>query len=89
MNYDGPAQTLADEFSALTSWTVKASDELGKATPGSLGEWAGRDHGIAVITIEWKNGTDSRSDWERVKPGVLAIISGTPRLPTTAAPRVP
>jgi protein MpaA len=50
MNWDGPAEEYAAALAKLSNFPLCAS--VGYPTPGSLGEYAGRDKQIPVVTIE-------------------------------------
>lgn len=55
VNYDGPAKELAEHMAMLTGYPVKA--DIGYATPGSFGTYAGKELGIPVITLELPQST--------------------------------
>lgn len=50
VNYDGPAQELAQEISEVFGYPVEAS--IGYPTPGSFGTYAGVERQIPTITLE-------------------------------------
>jgi protein MpaA len=50
VNWDGPAERVAEAMSRCTGLPTQAS--IGYPTPGSFGAWAGVDLGIAVVTLE-------------------------------------
>jgi murein peptide amidase A len=50
INYDGPAEDVANGMSLLNGYTVRKS--IGYETPGSLGTYAGAERNIPVITLE-------------------------------------
>ncbi len=50
VNYDGPAQDLAQKVSDIINYPVEES--IGYPTPGSFGTWAGIERGIPTITLE-------------------------------------
>lgn len=50
VNYDGPAQALAEAMARHTGYPVKA--DIGYPTPGSFGTYAGVEKQIPVITLE-------------------------------------
>src|SRR5699024_3451568 len=50
VNYDGPANELAQKISELTGYPVQ--EEIGYPTPGSFGNYAGVERNIPVITLE-------------------------------------
>lgn len=75
VNFDGPARPIAERFSATSGLPVKASGEFA-ATPGSLGSYAGRDRGVAVLTIELLKGSNPGSDWLKIRDALLQSIAG-------------
>lgn len=50
VNYDGPAEGIAKAIAAPLGYRVDG--EIGYPTPGSFGTWAGRERGIATVTLE-------------------------------------
>ena len=50
VNYDGPGLTLATAMSEVTGYPVAA--DIGYPTPGSFGNYAGKEMNIPVITLE-------------------------------------
>ena len=50
VNFDGPAEKIAENISALTSYPVQP--DIGYPTPGSFGTYAGVERKIPVITLE-------------------------------------
>ena len=50
VNYDGPAETLAEAMSAENGYKVEAS--IGYPTPGSFGTYSGVERKIPTITLE-------------------------------------
>ena len=50
VNYDGPAQKIAEQISQIIKYPVEAS--IGYPTPGSFGTWAGIERQIPTITLE-------------------------------------
>lgn len=50
VNHDGPAETHARRLAALMRLPHRS--DIGYATPGSLGTWAGRERGIPILTVE-------------------------------------
>ena len=50
VNYDGPAEDLAEKISEIINYPTEAS--IGYPTPGSFGTWAGIERGIKTITLE-------------------------------------
>ena len=50
VNYDGPAEYLADKISKIVEYPVES--DIGYPTPGSFGTYAGIERKIPTITIE-------------------------------------
>ena len=50
VNYDGPAEEIAQKISDIINYPVEAS--IGYPTPGSFGTWAGVEKQISTITLE-------------------------------------
>ncbi len=50
VNYDGPAQNIAEKISKIINYPVEAS--IGYPTPGSFGTYAGVERQIPTITLE-------------------------------------
>lgn len=50
INYDGPAESLANEISKIIGYPP--SSDIGYATPGSFGTYCGKERKIPTITIE-------------------------------------
>ena len=50
VNYDGPAQEIAEKISEIIKYPVEAS--IGYPTPGSFGTYAGVERQIPTITLE-------------------------------------
>lgn len=73
-NYDGPAQALAELMSRHNHYP--ASPNIGYATPGSFGTWAGIDRRIPVITLELPNRTPGPQAWADNRGALLAFIRG-------------
>jgi protein MpaA len=62
VNYDGPAQGLAEAMARHNSYAV--SDTIGYPTPGSLGSYAGKDLQIPIITLELPRGVAAHAAWQ-------------------------
>ncbi len=73
INFDGPAQGLAEEFSHHSKYPVVPSSKM-HGTPGSLGSFIGIDKGIPILTIEYERGSDPQRCWEETKEAILAVI---------------
>lgn len=50
VNYDGPAQEIAQKISEIINYPVES--DIGYATPGSFGTYAGIERNIPIITLE-------------------------------------
>jgi murein peptide amidase A len=50
VNFDGPARAWAETVAAACGWPVR--ENIGYATPGSLGSWLGIDRNLPVLTLE-------------------------------------
>lgn len=72
-NYDGPGATLARLMAARNGYPVVAS--IGHPTPGSLGNWAGVDRGIPVLTLELPEGRADGEVWEQNRQALVEAIS--------------
>ena len=75
INFDGPANAVAERFSTASGLPLKASVEFAP-TPGSLGSYVGRDRGIPVLTIEFRKGSDPEKDWLRIREALLQAFRG-------------
>jgi predicted deacylase len=71
-NYDGPAKHLADAMHAHNGYAVK--DNIGYATPGSLGSWAGIDRRIPIVTLELPRKQAGDAAWEANRAAIFAVI---------------
>ncbi|HEX6883012.1 MAG TPA: M14 family zinc carboxypeptidase [Planctomycetota bacterium] len=74
VNYDGPARAAAERFAALSGFELRPSSALAP-TPGSLGSWAA-ECGLALLTLEYRRGTDPRAAWEATRAAILAVVLG-------------
>lgn len=50
VNYDGPAEEIAKRISEIINYPVQG--DIGYPTPGSLGNYAGIERNIPIITLE-------------------------------------
>ena len=73
INYDGPARHLAERFSQLSGYRVKASDTF-SPTPGSLGSWIGNTLQIPILTLEYERGKDPWVAWNETRDAILSVI---------------
>jgi len=72
VNYDGPAQSLAELMSRHSGYVV--SDTIGYPTPGSLGSYAGKDLEIPIITLELPRGIDAETCWATHRDSLGAAL---------------
>jgi protein MpaA len=72
-NYDGPARPLAEAMAAGNGYPVRAN--IGYATPGSLGTWAGVDRQIPIVTLELPRALAGERAWEQNRAALLAVIT--------------
>lgn len=72
LNYDGPAQALAEAMSAQSGYPVVA--DIGYPTPGSFGTWAGQQQGIPVVTLELPPNPDDPPDPNLPAPELLEQV---------------
>lgn len=68
VNYDGPAEEIAQEISNIIGYPVEAS--IGYPTPGSFGTFAGVEKQISTITLE----LDETCPLENLKQPVFKIF---------------
>ena len=73
INFDGPAQRLAELFATKSGYRVKPSDKIAP-TPGSLGSWVGRTLGVPILTLEYERGTDPLTAWLDTRAAILAVV---------------
>jgi murein peptide amidase A len=72
INYDGPAEGIADRMAALNGYRV--SDSIGYATPGSLGTYAGVERQIPTITLELPRVLVDEA-WEQNRDALMDALS--------------
>ncbi|MCR5261452.1 MAG: murein peptide amidase A [Candidatus Gastranaerophilales bacterium] len=65
VNYDGDAKQQAEEISKLTGYPVE--EDIGYATPGSFGTYAGKERQIPTITLELPEDKTDGDLWREVK----------------------
>ena len=78
VNYDGPADRLAEAFAGAARrvnprWQVEP--DLGYPTPGSLGSYLGVDRNLPILTIEFERGQDEASASTALHAGLAAVIA--------------
>ena len=65
VNFDGPAQKMAQEFSLLNNYPLQ--EDIGYPTPGSFGTYCGIERKIPTITLELPDDEDIEKLWEENK----------------------
>ena len=70
-NYDGPAEDLAKRMAQANGYPVVAS--LG-ACPGSLGNWAGVDRRIPILTLELPREQAGRDAWQDNRDALIMVV---------------
>jgi hypothetical protein len=73
INFDGPAQHLAERFAKLSGYPVRESGDMA-ATPGSLGSWAGVENAIPILTLEYLRGREPNAAWAETEQAILAVV---------------
>jgi predicted deacylase len=71
-NYDGPARHLAQAMSRHNGYPVK--DNIGYPTPGSLGNWAGTDRQIPIVTLELPRKLPADAAWDQNRAALLEVL---------------
>ena len=71
VNYDGPAQELADRISEIMNYPVEES--IGYPTPGSFGTYAGVERNIPTITLEMDEDEDINELYPKIKQVFLLL----------------
>lgn len=61
VNYDGPAESIAQEIAKLTGYKVE--ENIGYPTPGSFGTYCGIEKNIPTITLELPENEDKEVLW--------------------------
>ena len=63
VNFDGPAQKIAEKISELTGYPLQA--DIGYPTPGSFGTFCGVERNIPIITLEVSDRLNNDELWEQ------------------------
>ena len=73
--FAGPndAHPLVDELAQSSNYEVIS--DIGYPTPGSLSQWAWKDHKIPVLCIEEREGANKEEIWTRFGPGFTKFLS--------------
>ena len=72
INYDGPALGLANEMARYNGYEI--SSDIGYATPGSFGTYAGKELHIPTITLELPL-YDPENAWQDNKEALVNAIN--------------
>ena len=72
-NYDGPAREIAELMSKKNGYP--AVPTIGYPTPGSLGNWAGNDQQIPMITLELPRSLPGPRAWPDNRAALYAAIA--------------
>lgn len=77
VNFDGPGAAYAVAFASGAArgdrrWRIVP--DMGYATPGSLGSFAGVDGGIPILTLEFARGHDADGAWTAMRDGLRAVL---------------
>jgi protein MpaA len=72
-NYDGPAADLALAMAEHNGYPVEP--DLGYATPGSFGTWAGDERQVPTITLEFDRRESADRAWQDNRDALLAFIA--------------
>ena len=75
VNYDGPAAELAKRMSRLNGYPVEP--DIGYPTPGSFGNYIGRERKVPTITLEFPEG-DGKAMWLENRSALLEAIRYVP-----------
>jgi protein MpaA len=73
VNYDGPAQALAERMAARNGYG--ASADIGYPTPGSFGTMYGVERQLEVITLEIPPMTPEQA-WKENREAILEALAG-------------
>ena len=65
VNYDGPAENIANKISKITGYPVQA--DIGYSTPGSFGTFCGVERNIPTITLEVSQKLTNEELWAQNK----------------------
>ncbi len=71
-NYDGPARGLAELLASYNHYPV--TTDVGYATPGSFGNYAGKERQIPTVTLELPD-TDVETAWQQNWQGLIDAIN--------------
>ncbi len=72
INYDGPAQALAEAMSERCGYPAVA--DIGYPTPGSMGTYIGKERNIPMITLELPEDEPLEKVWQETKEALIAAV---------------
>ncbi|MCF7809185.1 MAG: DUF2817 domain-containing protein [Candidatus Marinimicrobia bacterium] len=72
VNYDGPAAAVSRKMAEYNHYPVDS--DIGYATPGSFGTYAGKERNIPTITLELPPGLFTEEVWLTNRDALLAAI---------------
>lgn len=72
-NFDGPARRIANRMSRSNGYPVTSS--IGYPTPGSFGNWAGKERRIPTITLELPSLHSHKKCWDENRDALLSLAS--------------
>ena len=72
VNFDGPAEELAQVMAKENGYEVRS--DIGHATPGSLGTWAGYERQIPTVTLELPANETDEKCWQDNRDAVMSFI---------------
>ena len=73
VNYDGPALELAKAMASFNKYPVDS--DIGYATPGSFGTYAGKERYIPTITLELPRHSTLSENWLKNKEALLITLN--------------
>ncbi len=75
VNYDGPGREVAEILARFNRYPV--TTDIGYPTPGSLGEYAGRERQIPTVTLELPEKIDRKDAWEIHRSAFEELLNWT------------
>ncbi|MEO6598123.1 MAG: M14 family zinc carboxypeptidase [Planctomycetota bacterium] len=73
INFDGPAEHLAQRFSERCGYRVQPSNNIAP-TPGSLGSWVGGTLGVPILTLEYHRAREPWAAWWETRSAILSVV---------------
>jgi len=83
INWDGPAEGVARAMAEASAYAL--CEDIGYATPGSLGSYAGKDRNLPTVTLELADPLGSQEIKKQGLLGLRAAVSFVSRSPEPAA----